>query len=110
MMGQSNMLGEGRKTGTTSGSLQYAVETEHKYPYLWDATNKNYSTSKNVRNVFVMGNGGITSAITLQHNEFMTAATTTPATQPGMSSRAKTSVGPELGIGFALGQAKPDGE
>ena len=31
LMGQSNMLGEGKKTGTTVGSLQYAVETEKKY-------------------------------------------------------------------------------
>jgi len=27
-----------------------------------------------VRNVFVMGNGGVTSPITLQHNDFMSGA------------------------------------
>ena len=103
LMGQSNMLGEGKKTGTTVGTLQYAVETEKKYPYLWD--NGNWSTSKTVRNVFVMGAGGITSAITLQNNEFMTGgATAKPLAVPGMNSKAKNSIGPELGIGFTLGQ------
>lgn len=106
-MGQSNMLGEGKKAGTTTGSLQYAVETEHKYAYLWDAVHKNYSTSKNVRNVFVMGAGGMDAAITLQHNEFMTAATDKPGPVPGMHSAAKGTIGPELGIGFALGHAMP---
>ena len=107
MMGQSNMLGEGKKAGTTNGTLQFAVETEHKYPYLWDATNNNNSTSANVRSVFVMGSGGMGSAIALQHNEFMTAATDTPGPIPGMQSKAKSTIGPELGIGFTLGQAMP---
>eukprot|EP00039_Didymoeca_costata_P019456 m.337603 g.337603 ORF g.337603 m.337603 type:complete len:378 (+) comp18177_c0_seq1:74-1207(+) len=103
MMGQSNMLGEGKKDGTTNGTLQYAVQTEKKYQYLWDATTGNWSVSKNVRNVFVMGSGGIDSAVTLFHNEFMTAAETTPEALPGMSPRNKDSIGPELGIGFMLG-------
>ena len=107
LMGQSNMLGEGKKDGSTSRSLQYAVQTEHKYPYLWDAATSKYSTSKTVRNVFVMGSGGLDSSITLMHNEFMTAATTTPAAIPGMSSKAKNTIGPELGIGFALGNFSP---
>ena len=102
LMGQSNMLGEGKKAGNTNGTLQYAVQVEHKYQYLWDAATGNYSTSKNVRNVFVMGSGGMSSAITLQHNEFMTAATTKPASFPGMTSKAKDVIGPELGIGFTL--------
>ena len=57
-----------------------------------------------MRNVFVMGSGGVTSSITLFHNEFMTAADTTPAPVPGMSSKMKDTIGPELGIGFTLGQ------
>jgi hypothetical protein len=80
MMGQSNMLGEGVKMGTTNTSLQHAVEVEGMYPYLWDADAKNWSTSDNVQNVFVMGSGGIPSAITLFHNERMTAANSMPAT------------------------------
>ena len=49
MMGQSNMLGEGAKFGDKKGSLQNAVTTEHKYPYLWDKSIGNWSTSKTVR-------------------------------------------------------------
>jgi len=104
MMGQSNMLGEGKKTGGAgTNSLQNAVQTEGKYQYLWDKAGGNYSVSKNVRNVFVMGGGGPGEKITLQNNEFMTAATDKPAPVPGMTSAAKASIGPELGIGSALG-------
>lgn len=104
MMGQSNMLGEGVKESSAknNNSLADAVQNEKKYPYLWE--NGNWSTSKTVRNVFVMGSGGITSAITLFHNEFMTGATDTPAKVPGFNPRAKSTIGPELGIGFTLGQ------
>ena len=92
----------GSATDDTINSLYHAVTAEGKYPYLWD--NGNWSTSKTVRNVFVMGSGGITSAITLFHNEFMTGATDTPAKVPGFGPRAKSTIGPELGIGFTLGQ------
>ena len=104
MMGQSNMLGEGVKESSAknNNSLADAVQNEKKYPYLWE--NGNWSTSKTVRNVFVMGSGGITSAITLFDNEFMTGATDTPAKVPGFNPRAKSTIGPELGIGFTLGQ------
>ena len=44
-----------------------------------------------------MGSGGIDSAITLQNNEFLTGATVKPPTVPGMNSKAKDSIGPELG-------------
>ena len=79
--------------------------------YLWDAATGNWSVSKNVRNVFVKGNGGTTSEITIFHNEFMTAAMDTPASVPfrnaytngTMTGAMKASIGPELGIGFALG-------
>eukprot|EP00041_Stephanoeca_diplocostata_P041888 m.9342 g.9342 ORF g.9342 m.9342 type:complete len:467 (-) comp6888_c0_seq1:258-1658(-) len=103
MMGQSNMLGEGKKMGTTNGTLQFAVEQEGKYPYLWDKTTGNWSVSKTVRNVFVMGSGGVDAGITLFNNEFMTAAITTPQGPPGMGPKSKDTIGPELGIGFALG-------
>ena len=97
-----------RLQGTTNGSLQFAVQTEGKYPYLWDKAASNWSTSKNVRNIFVMGSGGVDAEITLFHNEFMTAADTTPASVPGMGSRMKDTIGPELGIGFTLGNYTND--
>lgn len=84
------------------------MQTEGKYPYLWDKASGNWSVSKNVRNVFVMGSGGVASSIDLFHNEFMTAADTTPATLPGMSSKMKDTIGPELGIGFTLGNYTSD--
>eukprot|EP00040_Diaphanoeca_grandis_P038568 m.256780 g.256780 ORF g.256780 m.256780 type:complete len:350 (-) comp34682_c0_seq1:127-1176(-) len=90
LLGQSNMLGEG-KIGpvTTNGSLEYAVQTEHKYPYLWDAETKSWTTSKTVRNVFIMGSGNASFADSkLQKNEFMTVSGSV--------------IGPELGIGWKL--------
>jgi hypothetical protein len=96
MMGQSNMLGEGRKSGTgreNAGSLSNAVQNEGKYPYLWDNATGNWSVSKNVRSVFLMASGGPTSAITLFNNEFMTAAETTPGPVPGLTSKNKNSIG-----------------
>jgi hypothetical protein len=105
MLGQSNMLGEGRKYGMKKGDLDYAVQTEGKYKYLWDESTGNWSHSENVRSVFLMGSGGPTAGITLFNNEFMTAADTTPApivSTPATSTRDKNSIGPELGIGFAL--------
>ena len=61
MLGQSNMLGEGH-IGNLSGppvnhTLANAVKYEGKYPYLYDKATKNWTTSKTVRNVFVMGGG-----------------------------------------------------
>jgi hypothetical protein len=82
--------------GTTNGTLQFAVQTEGKYPYLWDKATGNWSVSKNVRNVFVMGSGGVTSSIELFNNEFMTAATDTPMGPAGMTPKAKDSIGPEV--------------
>ena len=90
-MGQSNMLGEGKKTGA-GNSLETAVKTDHKYPYLWDAAKGDWSVSDTVRNVFVMGSGGPSSSITLQHNEMMTAASTKPATVPNMTSKSKATI------------------
>lgn len=48
MMGQSNMLGEGRKEGP-KGSLSSLVENDGKYQYLWDKEKGNWSVSPNVR-------------------------------------------------------------
>ena len=49
MMGQSNMLGEGKIGGPDpeadhNGTLYYAVTEEGKYPYLWDSSAKNVRT------------------------------------------------------------------
>eukprot|EP00040_Diaphanoeca_grandis_P002818 m.22786 g.22786 ORF g.22786 m.22786 type:complete len:363 (-) comp13952_c0_seq1:78-1166(-) len=104
LLGQSNMLGEGRKTGDSSVTSLVANGTG-KYPYLWDKAKGNWSVSENVRSVFLMASGGNTSAITLFNNEFMTAAPTIPGaidTTPATKPEMKTSIGPELGIGFAL--------
>jgi len=104
-MGQSNMLGEGYKTGTKSNNtLENAVKVDKKYPYLWDAATGDWAVSKSVRNVFTMGSGGIGSKITLFNNELMTGAVTTPAAVPGTLSRPRTTIGPELGIGAMLEQ------
>jgi len=91
MMGQSNMLGEGKiSPATTNGTLEFAVQTEHKYPYLVDSKG-NWTTSKTVRYVAVVGNGNQSFAdVKHTHNEMM--------------SVVGGSIGPELGIGWALDQ------
>jgi hypothetical protein len=83
------MLGRGHIKGAQNGSLEFAVHTEHKYPYLLDASGA-WRVAKTVRNVAVMGSGGPNATVALHHNEFMTA---------GVGS----TFGPEFGIGFMLG-------
>lgn len=91
LMGQSNMLGEGKiKGNTTNGTLEFAVQAEHKYTYLWNASSNTWAVSPTVRNVFIMGSGNASfEKSKLEHNEFMTVTGNT--------------IGPELGIGSALG-------
>lgn len=89
MMGQSNMFGEGTIAGDKNGTLEYAVKTEHKYPYLLDK-NGNWTVLPETRNVFVSGNGNNTGEGII-HNEWMTVS-------------GKT-IGPELGIGFHMDSA-----
>jgi hypothetical protein len=85
LMGQSNMLGMGKITGG-EGSLENAVKTKKKYPYLVDQAG-NWTERKDVRNVRVMvGKGGMQ----VFNNEWMTI-------------KGKT-IGPEIGIGHYLGQ------
>lgn len=89
LLGQSNMLGEGKIKGDTNGTLEFAVHTEKKYPYLVDAKG-NWTTRDDVRYVFIMGSGNSSfEKSKLQHNEFMTVKGST--------------IGPELGIGRAMG-------
>lgn len=87
---------------------QHAVVTEKKFPYLWDEAKGNWSVSTNVRSVFLMASGGATAKTTLYNNEMMTGAETTPAAVAGSTPKNKDSIGPELGIGFALGNHSAD--
>ena len=72
LMGQSNMLGEGKIEGAANGSLEFAVKTEKKYPYLLNSSTGNWTTSRTVRNVFTMASGGPTANARILHNEWMT--------------------------------------
>jgi hypothetical protein len=98
LMGQSNMLGEGKIGGTaTEGNTTLHYSVEHgMYPYLWDEASKNWTSSKTVRNVFNMGSGDPTSKAQLLTNNWMNGG-----------DGHKGSIGPELGIGFALEAHSP---
>jgi len=88
LLGQSNMVGMGKIAGG-EGSLENAVKSKNKYPYLVDDAG-NWSERKDVRNVRVMvGKGG---GMQLFNNEWMTIKST------------KT-IGPEFGIGHVVGNA-----
>jgi hypothetical protein len=79
LMGQSNMVGLGK-----IASLEDAVKTKGKYPYLVDDAGK-WTVRKDVRNVFMM-------TFKLQHNDWM-------------SIDNRNALGPEHGIGHCLGTA-----
>ena len=89
------MLGEGKigslATPTVPKTSLAGAVTAGKYPYLYDKATKNWTTSKTVRSVFVMGSGGTTSATTVQTNNWMNGG-----------SGHRGSLGPELGIGGML--------
>jgi len=88
LMGQSNMVGMGKIAGDKDGTLEYAVKTKKKYPYLVDDAG-NWTVRQDVRYVRVMGSG--TGPMREFNNEWMTV-------------KGKT-IGPELGIGHYVGQA-----
>eukprot|EP00980_Cylindrotheca_fusiformis_P013317 scaffold3389_cov119-Cylindrotheca_fusiformis.AAC.9 len=92
LMGQSNMLGEGKVHGNKEGTLEYAVQTKGLYSYLINDENE-WKTSDQVRNVRVMNarNG----KMHVYNNEFM---------NPDRSD----TIGPEIGIGSML-EASIDG-
>jgi hypothetical protein len=92
LMGQSNMLGEGKVHGNKDGTLEYAVQTKGLYPYLID-DEKKWVTSDRVRNVRVMNFRG--NKMHVYNNEFM---------NPDRSD----TIGPEIGIGSML-EEKQDG-
>jgi len=82
LMGQSNMLGFGKVQGDQEGTLAHAID-EGKYPYLIDDSG-DWTTRKDVRNVRVMNGKTYT-------NEWM-------------SPTNSRKIGPELGIGYAMGE------
>ena len=83
LLGQSNMVGMGHIHGDKDGTLEYAVKTKKKYPYLVDDAG-NWTVRKDVRYVRVMNNRGF-------NNEWMTITGRT--------------IGPEIGIGHYVGHA-----
>lgn len=87
LLGQSNMVGMGKIAGP-DGSLEHAVKTKGRYPYLVDEAG-NWSQRQDVRNVRVMvGKGGMQ----LFNNEWMTV-------------KGTKTIGPEFGIGHVVGNA-----
>jgi hypothetical protein len=98
LLGQSNMVGFGSikagKKGPT-GSLEHAVKNEKLYPFLVDKSG-NWIARKDVRNVRSMGSGSSIGKILI--NDWMDVEK--------LASNKKTArIGPEVGIGFKLGDA-----
>jgi len=95
LLGQSNMVGIGRidaaAKGGPEGSLELAVKTKMKYPYLVDETG-NWSVRKDVRFVRMMQGKG------LMNNEWLGVA------QPEQIVKS-TTIGVEFGIGHVIGNA-----
>ena len=88
LLGQSNMVGMGKIAGG-EGALENAVKEKKKYRYLVDEAG-NWSERKDVRYVRVMsGRGG---GMQQFNNEWMTVKTC-------------RTIGPEFGMGHALGNA-----
>ncbi len=83
LLGQSNMVGAGK-----TGALETAVKQNKKYPYLLDEAG-NWVVRQEVRNVRVMFEGNLPWK--QFNNEWMTVTGGT--------------IGPEFGIGHALGNA-----
>jgi Carbohydrate esterase, sialic acid-specific acetylesterase len=96
LMGQSNMVGMGHIHGDKGESLEQAVKTEKRYPYLLDADG-NWAKSKTVRNVQVMvGRGGMN----VLHNEWM---------QVGASvGKGNATMGVEFGLGHQLSDSSSE--
>ena len=90
LLGQSNMVGLGKVTGP-DGSLDFAVKTKKKYPYLIDAAG-NWAERPDVRYVRVMV--GRNGAMQRFNDEWLKVG-------------GKT-LGPEYGIGHPLGDAVAD--
>lgn len=89
MMGQSNMLGLGDVNGGTDGTLDFAVNNKGLYAYLSDGSG-GWSQRNDVRQAHVQGSAE--GASSLQASGWLSG-----------SNRNK--LGPELGIGHALGNS-----
>lgn len=86
LLGQSNMLGFGTVAGDKPGTLEHAVKSENRYPFLVD-DDGNWTERQDVRNVRVqVARGG---GMGVHNNEFLTIK----------GGR----IGPEVGIGHHLG-------
>lgn len=89
LMGQSNMVGLGKVSGR-EGSLEHAVKEKKLFPYLVDAQGA-WKAREDVRHVRVMvGRGG---SMQIFNDEWLKVGGRT--------------IGPEYGIGHALGEAAP---
>jgi len=85
LMGQSNMLGAGRVSGSNEGALENACKNKKLYPYLID-DDGNWTARKDVRNVRVNGR-----TMRVHTNDWLTLK--------------GGNIGPEIGIGHYLGHA-----
>jgi hypothetical protein len=90
LMGQSNMLGYGTIAGTTDGTLEYAVKTKGKYPYLVDDAG-NWTVRQDVRYARVMSSG--TGPVTVDTKQWLTIG----------CGNDSGKIGVELAIGNYLG-------
>jgi len=88
LLGQSNMVGAGKIAGANEGTLENAVRTKKRYPYLVDDAGQ-WTARKDVRYVRVMGSG--TGEMRQFNNEWMTIK--------------GEKIGPEFGIGHYVGRA-----
>ena len=89
MMGQSNMLGLGEVFGNTDGTLDYAVNTKGLYPYLSGIGG--WSQRNDVRQAHVQGSAENPASLLV--NDWL-------------RGNNRNKLGPELGIGHALGDAE----
>eukprot|EP01047_Picozoa_sp_COSAG01_P018339 COSAG01_NODE_991_length_12286_cov_4.629605_6_plen_384_part_00 len=86
--------------------LAHAVEAG-KYPYLYDAANKSWTTSATVRNVFTVGGGGPCGRpCDNSSTPFVNGSIATNSFMNGGLGHSG-SIGPELGIGHMLEQHSP---
>jgi hypothetical protein len=89
-----------------NNTLAQAVQAG-KYPYLYDAANKSWTTSATVRNVFTMGGGGPCGAPCANASTPMVNGSIQTNSFLNGGEGHHGSIGPELGIGAMLEQHSP---
>ena len=88
LMGQSNMLGFGKiSPSTTEGTLEHACHVRGLYPFLRDDAGK-WIVRQDVRHTFVMPSRG--GGMQVKLNDWLTI---------------KGNIGPEIGFGHVVGEA-----